>query len=39
MRHGFAKRRLNRSVAHRKALFANMANALIKHEQIKTTLP
>lgn len=39
MRHGFAKRRLNRSVSHRKALFANMANALIKHEQIKTTLP
>jgi large subunit ribosomal protein L17 len=39
MRHGFAKRRLNRSSAHRKAMFANMANALIKHEQIKTTLP
>jgi large subunit ribosomal protein L17 len=39
MRHGFAKRRLNRTVAHRQALFSNMANALIKHEQIKTTLP
>jgi large subunit ribosomal protein L17 len=39
MRHGFAKRRLNRTVTHRKALFSNMANALIKHEQIKTTLP
>jgi large subunit ribosomal protein L17 len=39
MRHGFAKRRLNRTVSHRKALFSNMANALIKHEQIKTTLP
>jgi len=32
-------RRLNRTVAHRKALFANLACALIKHEQITTTLP
>lgn len=39
MRHGFAGRRLNRTSSHRQALFANMANALIKHEQIKTTLP
>jgi large subunit ribosomal protein L17 len=39
MRHGLATRKLNRTKAHRKALFANMANALIKHEQIKTTLP
>lgn len=39
MRHGFAKRRLNRTSSHRKAMFSNMANALIKHEQIKTTLP
>jgi large subunit ribosomal protein L17 len=39
MRHGFANRRLNRTSAHRKALFSNMANSLIKHEQIKTTLP
>lgn len=39
MRHGLAKRKLNRTSAHRKALFKNMANALIKHEQIKTTLP
>jgi large subunit ribosomal protein L17 len=39
MRHKSQGRRLNRSVAHRKALFANMANALIKHEQITTTLP
>ena len=39
MRHGNAGRKLNRTASHRKALFANMANALIKHEQIKTTLP
>jgi large subunit ribosomal protein L17 len=39
MRHGLATRKLNRTKAHRKAMFANMANALIKHEQIKTTLP
>ncbi|MEM7169601.1 MAG: 50S ribosomal protein L17 [Pseudomonadota bacterium] len=39
MRHGFSGRRFNRSAAHRKAMFANMAAALIKHEQIKTTLP
>src|ERR1700741_4088214 len=39
MRHGIAHRKLNRTHEHRKALFANMAAALIKHEQIKTTLP
>lgn len=39
MRHGMHGRKLNRTVSHRKAMFANMANALIKHEQIKTTLP
>lgn len=39
MRHGLKGRKLNRTSAHRKALFANMAQALIKHEQIKTTLP
>ena len=39
MRHGFAGRRLGRSVSHRKAMFANMSAALIKHEQIVTTLP
>ncbi len=39
MRHGMGKRKLNRTSAHRKAMFANMAVALIKHEQIKTTLP
>jgi large subunit ribosomal protein L17 len=32
-------RKLNRTSSHRKAMFANMVNALIKHEQIKTTLP
>jgi large subunit ribosomal protein L17 len=39
MRHGFAHRKLGRKPEHRKALFANMAAALIKHEQIITTLP
>ena len=39
MRHGFAGRRFNRTAAHREAMFANMAAALIKHEQITTTLP
>ena len=39
MRHRKSGRRLNRSVSHRKAMFANMASALIKHEQIQTTLP
>ena len=39
MRHGLATRKLNRTKAHRKAMFSNMVNALIKHEQIKTTLP
>jgi len=39
MRHGLSGRKLNRTSAHRKALLSNMANALIKHEQIKTTLP
>jgi len=39
VRHGLHGRKLNRTSAHRKAMFANMAVALIKHEQIKTTLP
>ena len=39
MRHGIAYRKLNRKPEHRKAMFANMAAALIKHEQITTTLP
>ena len=39
MRHAKSGRKLNRTASHRKAMFANMAVALIKHEQIKTTLP
>ncbi len=39
MRHGISGRKLNRTSSHRKAMLSNMANALIKHEQIKTTLP
>ncbi|MBO6838817.1 MAG: 50S ribosomal protein L17 [Alphaproteobacteria bacterium] len=39
MRHLNKGRKLNRTAEHRKAMFANMANALIKHEQIVTTLP
>src|SRR3954471_8626376 len=39
MRHGMSGRKLNRTSSHRKAMFANMAVALVKHEQITTTLP
>jgi len=39
MRHGNAHRKLNRTAEHRRAMWANMAAALIKHEQISTTLP
>ena len=39
MRHKFANRHLNRTSEHRKALFKNMLNSLIKYEQITTTLP
>jgi large subunit ribosomal protein L17 len=39
MYHGRAKRRFNRTAEHRKAMFSNMCQALIKHEQIITTLP
>jgi len=39
VRHGIAYRKLGRKPEHRKAMFANMAAALIKHEQITTTLP
>ncbi|MGD0145034.1 MAG: 50S ribosomal protein L17 [Rhizomicrobium sp.] len=39
MRHRNAGRKLNRTSSHRTAMFANMMAALIKHEQIKTTLP
>ena len=38
MRHGLSGRKLNRTSAHRKAMFANMAVALLKNEQIKTTV-
>lgn len=39
MRHGAALKKLNRTASHRTAMFANMAAALVKHEQIVTTLP
>ncbi len=39
MRHLKSGRKLNRNSSHRKAMFRNMAAALIQHEQIKTTLP
>ena len=39
MRHGKVHRKLGKKPAHRRAMFANMAAALIKHEQIITTLP
>lgn len=39
MRHRMSGRKLNRTTSHRKAMFRNMAVALLKHEQIKTTLP
>ena len=39
MKHRIKGKKLNRSSSHRKALFKNMAQALIKHEQIITTLP
>ena len=39
MRHKYGGRKLNRTSSHRKALLRNMAAALIKHEQITTTLP
>ena len=39
MRHGKVHRKLNRTAEHRRAMFANMCAALIKHEQIATTLP
>src|SRR4051794_20131094 len=39
MRHGKVHRKLGRKPEHRKAMFANMCAALIKHEQITTTLP
>jgi len=39
MRHRMSHRGFNRPSAHRKAMFENLAAALLKHEQIKTTLP
>src|SRR3954471_10218259 len=39
MRHTMRGRKLGRKSAHRKSMFINMAHALIKHEQISTTLP
>src|SRR5262249_62069469 len=39
MRHGKVYRKFNRTAEHRRAMFANMCAALIKHEQIMTTLP
>ena len=39
MRHRISGRKLNRTSSHRKALFRNMSVALLKHEQIKTTVP
>ncbi len=39
MRHGYAHRKLNRTSAHRKAMFKNMAVSLLQHEAIVTTLP
>jgi large subunit ribosomal protein L17 len=39
MRHGYARRKLGRTSAHRTAMFANMSASLIKHEQIVTTFP
>lgn len=39
MRHGVAGRKLGVTTSHRHAMFRNMAHALLKHEQITTTLP
>ena len=39
MRHGLGYRKLNKTSEHRKSLFKNMLNSLIKYEQIITTLP
>ncbi len=39
MRHGVSGRKLGRTSSHRKATLANMAVALLRHEQIRTTLP
>ena len=38
MKHNIKNKKLNKTSSHRKAMFMNMSNALIKHEQITTTL-
>jgi len=39
MRHGYGLRKLNRTSSHRLAMLRNMANSLLRHEQVATTLP
>ena len=39
MKHNIKNKKLNKTTTHRKAMFMNLSNALIKHEQITTTLP
>ena len=39
MKHNIKNKKLNKNSSHRKSMFMNMSNALIKHEQITTTLP
>lgn len=39
MRHRVSNRKLNRTTSHRMAMFRNMANSLLRHEVIKTTVP
>ena len=39
MKHNIKNKKLNKNISHRKSMFMNMSNALIKHEQITTTLP
>ena len=39
MKHNIKNKKLNKNSSHRKAMFMNMSNSLIKHEQISTTLP
>ena len=39
MKHNIKNKKLNKNSSHRKAMFMNMSNSLIKHEQITTTLP
>ncbi|HCQ71287.1 MAG TPA: 50S ribosomal protein L17, partial [Rhodospirillaceae bacterium] len=39
MKHRIKQKKLNRTTSHRKAMLANMAASLVKHEQIVTTLP